>query len=176
MNVRDGMTPVVLTIGPGAHAARGGQDDVGPAGGRGHRDGSGAPGIGIMTERDVLDCVGAGQDPDAELVAAHRTDHLVLASPEWTLDQAASAMVAGNFRHLVVIDGAAVAGLLSMRDIVRCWVGRRGGHSRPGQGLRERSLRRLRGMRRVSLDAACTAQSRSSRGARQGSARLRPAP
>jgi hypothetical protein len=29
--------------------------------------------------------------------------------------------MAGNFRHLVVIDGADVAGLLSMRDIVRCW-------------------------------------------------------
>jgi signal-transduction protein with cAMP-binding, CBS, and nucleotidyltransferase domain len=30
-------------------------------------------------------------------------------------------MMAGNFRHLVVIDGTEVAGLLSMRDIVRCW-------------------------------------------------------
>ena len=50
-------------------------------------------------------------------------DHLVLAAPEWTLEQAAAAMVAGNFRHLVVIDGAEVAGLLSMRDIVRCWSG-----------------------------------------------------
>ena len=37
--------------------------------------------------------------------------------------QAAAAMVSGNFRHLVVIDGTEVAGLLSMRDIVRCWSG-----------------------------------------------------
>ncbi len=123
MNVGDGMTQVVLTIGP-AHTLReaarmmsarrvGAAIVIDPE----HQ------GVGILTERDVLDCVGAGQDPDTELVAAHRTDHIVLASPEWTLEQAATAMVAGNFRHLVVIDGSAVAGLLSMRDIVRCWSG-----------------------------------------------------
>ena len=80
-------------------------------------------GIGILTERDLLDSIAAGQDPDAELVAQHRTEHLVFASPEWTLDQAASAMVRGNFRHLIVIDENEVAGLLSMRDIVRGWSG-----------------------------------------------------
>jgi signal-transduction protein with cAMP-binding, CBS, and nucleotidyltransferase domain len=30
-------------------------------------------------------------------------------------------MVAGGFRHLVVLDGGEVAGILSVRDIVRCW-------------------------------------------------------
>ena len=45
------------------------------------------------------------------------------ASPNWTLEQAASAMVSGNFRHLIVVDGAEVVGLLSMRDIVRSWSG-----------------------------------------------------
>jgi CBS domain-containing protein len=121
MNVRDGMTPVVLTVGP-AHTLREAARMMSA-----RRVGAAVvtdadhSGIGIITERDILDSVGAGQDPDAELVAAHRTDHLVLASPDWTLDQAASAMVAGNFRHLVVIEGADVTGLLSMRDIVRCW-------------------------------------------------------
>ncbi len=123
MKVRDGMTPVVLTVGP-AHTLREAARmmsarRVGAAVVTDHDH----SGIGIITERDVLDSVGAGEDPDAELVAAHRTDHLVLASPEWTLDQAAAAMVAGNFRHLVVIEGAEVTGLLSMRDIVRCWMG-----------------------------------------------------
>ncbi|MGH3154128.1 MAG: CBS domain-containing protein [Streptosporangiaceae bacterium] len=78
-------------------------------------------GIGILTERDLLDSIAAGEDPDAELVAQHRTEHLVFASPDWTLDRAATAMVQGGFRHLIVLEGNDVAGLLSMRDIVRCW-------------------------------------------------------
>jgi CBS domain-containing protein len=78
-------------------------------------------GIGILTERDILDSVAAGEDPDAELAGQHRTEDLTYASPEWTLEEAASAMVRGGFRHLVVVEGHDVAGLLSMRDIVRCW-------------------------------------------------------
>jgi CBS domain-containing protein len=78
-------------------------------------------GIGILTERDILDSVAAGEDPDAELAAQHRTEELTYATPDWTLEDAASAMVRGGFRHLVVVEGHDVAGLLSMRDIVRCW-------------------------------------------------------
>jgi CBS domain-containing protein len=78
-------------------------------------------GIGILTERDILDSVAVGEDPDAELAAQHRTEDLTYASPDWTLEEAAAAMIRGGFRHLVVLDGHDVAGLLSMRDIVRCW-------------------------------------------------------
>ena len=80
-----------------------------------------APGPGILTERDVLQSVGAGQDPDDERVGTHLTSGLVFASPNWSLEQAACAMVQGNFRHLVVVDGAHVVGMLSVRDVVRCW-------------------------------------------------------
>jgi CBS domain-containing protein len=78
-------------------------------------------GIGILTERDILDSLGAGQDPDSELAADHRTMDVVFASPDWTLQQAAETMVQSGFRHLVVIEGPEVIGLLSMRDIVRVW-------------------------------------------------------
>jgi len=121
MNVRDGMTKVVLSVGP-AHTLRQAARLM-----SGQRVGaavvvdSSQAGIGILTERDILDSVGAGQDPDSEVVANHRTSDVVFASPEWTLEQAAAAMMAGNFRHLVVVEGQDVAGLLSMRDIVRCW-------------------------------------------------------
>jgi CBS domain-containing protein len=121
MNVRDGMTKVVLSIGP-AHTLREAARLMSA-----RRVGAAVvidadhAGIGIMTERDILDSVGAGQDPDTELVADHRTGDVVFASPDWTLDQAATAMVSGGFRHLIVVDGTEVAGLLSMRDIVRCW-------------------------------------------------------
>jgi CBS domain-containing protein len=82
-----------------------------------------APGVGIVTERDVLLSLGAGQDPDGERVGAHLTTSLVFATPDWSLEEAATAMVQGRFRHLVVLDGGEVAGIVSMRDVVRCWTG-----------------------------------------------------
>jgi CBS domain-containing protein len=123
MNVRDGMSDVVLTLGP-AHTLREASRQMSArrVGAAVVTDSEHA-GIGILTERDILDSVGAGQDPDTELVADHRTSDVVFASPEWTLDHAATAMVRGNFRHLVVIEDYEVVGLLSMRDIVRCWSG-----------------------------------------------------
>jgi CBS domain-containing protein len=78
-------------------------------------------GPGILTERDVLLSLGRGEDPDTEKVADHLTADLVFASPQWSLEQAAVAMVRGGFRHLVVIDEGQTAGILSVRDIVRCW-------------------------------------------------------
>ena len=123
MKVRDGMTRLVLTIGP-AHTLREAARLMSSrrVGAAVVIDGEHA-GIGILTERDILDSIGAGQDPDSELAAAHRTLDVVFASPEWTLDQAAATMVQGGFRHLVVIERSEVTGLLSMRDIVRCWSG-----------------------------------------------------
>jgi CBS domain-containing protein len=121
VKVRDGMSRNVLTIGP-AHTLRQAARMMSK-----RRIGAAVvidqehAGIGILTERDILDSIAAGEDPDAELVAQHRTEHLVYASPDWTLDDAAAAMVRGGFRHLVVVENNDVAGLLSMRDIVRCW-------------------------------------------------------
>lgn len=121
MKVREGMTTVVLTVGP-AHTLREASRLMSA-----RRVGAALvsdpehSGIGILTERDILDSIGAGQNPDTETVGQHRTNDLVFASPEWTLEQAAHAMVRGNFRHLIVIDGGEVTGLLSMRDIVRSW-------------------------------------------------------
>jgi CBS domain-containing protein len=127
MKVHDGMTKVVLSVGP-AHTLREAARLMSQ-----HKVGAAVvvdpehPGFGILTERDILDSVGSGQSPDTEVVADHRTSDVVFASPEWTLDQAALAMVDGNFRHLIVVDGTDVTGLLSMRDIVRCWSGRGAG-------------------------------------------------
>ena len=121
MKVREGMTQVVLSVGP-AHTLRQAAKMMAM-----QRVGAAVvldperSGIGILTERDILNSLGAGQNPDVELVSEHRTPDVVFATPEWTLDQAAETMVAGGFRHLVVVESGEVAGLLSMRDIVRCW-------------------------------------------------------
>jgi CBS domain-containing protein len=78
-------------------------------------------GPGILTERDVLDAIGAGQDPDAERVADHLTADVVFAAPDWSLEEAAVAMMRGGFRHLIVTEGGEIVGMLSVRDVVRCW-------------------------------------------------------
>lgn len=121
MQVRDGMNPDVLTIGP-QHSLREAatkmaQRKVGAAV---VLDGD-TSGIGILTERDILVSIGHGQDPDTERVADHLTGDLVFAAPDWPLETAADAMVRGGFRHLVVLDKGEVAGMLSVRDIVRIW-------------------------------------------------------
>ena len=78
-------------------------------------------GVGIVTERDVLKAIGAGLDPDTERTSAHITWDVVYAGPTWTLQEAAAAMVRGGFRHLVVLDGDEVLGIISVRDIMRVW-------------------------------------------------------
>ncbi|MEA2469006.1 MAG: hypothetical protein QOE38_4 [Thermoleophilaceae bacterium] len=123
MEVREGMSSVVLTVGP-SHTLR----DAARAMAE-RRVGAAVvldpeqPGPGIVTERDLLDSVGAGESPDTELVADHLSSNLTFAEPSWSLERAAEAMVRGGFRHLVVVDGGETVGVLSMRDIVRCWTG-----------------------------------------------------
>ena len=121
MLVRDGMSSVVLSVGPGhslREAAKLMADrNVGAAVVLDPE----SQGVGIFTERDLLESLGTGQDPDAERVAQHLTTSLVYAAPEWSLEEAAVAMIRGGFRHLVVLEGGEVTGVVSMRDIVRCW-------------------------------------------------------
>jgi CBS domain-containing protein len=123
MDVRDGMTEVVVTIGPGHTLREAATAMVGRQVGAAVVLDPDGQGPGVITERDILGAVGAGQDLDTERVAEHLTSKLTFASPDWSLEQAAAAMVRGRFRHLVVVDGGELVGILSMRDIVRVWTG-----------------------------------------------------
>jgi CBS domain-containing protein len=121
MHVRDGMSSMVLTVGPG-HTLRDAarlmaQRNVGAA----VVLDPDSPGPGIITERDLMESIGTGQDPDTDIVANHLTASLVFAAPDWSLEEAAVAMVRGGFRHLVVTEGGDIVGVLSVRDVVRCW-------------------------------------------------------
>jgi CBS domain-containing protein len=122
MQVSAGMSSMVVTVSPGLtlqDAARAmSERKVGAAVVIDPEQ----PGPGIITERDVLHSVGKGEDPNREVVCDHLSPEITFASPEWSLERAAEAMVAGGFRHLVVVDGGQMVGVLSMRDIVRCWV------------------------------------------------------
>ena len=122
MHVRDAMSTAVLMIGP-SHTLREASRAMSArkVGAAVVLD-TDAEGVGIVTERDILDALAQDADPDAETVGDHLTAELVFAAPTWTLDQAAAAMVRGGFRHLVVLDAGEVTGILAMRDIVRAWL------------------------------------------------------
>ncbi|WP_369172262.1 cyclic nucleotide-binding/CBS domain-containing protein [Streptomyces sp. R28] len=121
MLVRDAMSTVVLTIGP-THTLRQAAALMSA-----RRVGAAvvhdpdAGGIGILTERDILNSVGLGQNPDSERTHDHTTNDVVFAAPSWTLEEAARAMAHGGFRHLIVLDRDEPVGIVSVRDIIRCW-------------------------------------------------------
>ncbi|MDX6638729.1 MAG: hypothetical protein QOJ01_2240 [Solirubrobacterales bacterium] len=121
MQVREGMSSVILAVGAG-HTLREAatlmsEKQVGAA----VVNDEELPGPGIVSERDVLRSIGAGQDPDTELVRDHMSDSVIMASPEWSLERAATEMSRRHIRHLVVTEGGEVVGILSMRDIMRVW-------------------------------------------------------
>ena len=121
MQVRDGMSEVVLTVGP-THTLREAatmmaEKQIGAA----LVSDDETPVARILTERDILMSLGAGEDPDAERVGDHMSDSVIAAAPDWSLERAASEMSRRGIRHLVVYDGSELAGVLSMRDIVRVW-------------------------------------------------------
>src|SRR3954451_8520174 len=92
MQVRDGMSEVVLTVGP-AHtlreaAAMMAEKRIGAA----LVSDDETPVPRILTERDILLSLGAGEDPDAERVGDHRSDSVTAASRDWSLERAAAEM------------------------------------------------------------------------------------
>ena len=121
MEVREGMSSVVLTVGPGhtlrEAARRMSEKSVGAAVVLDEQ----VPGPGIVSERDILISLGRGEDPDTELVGNHMSDSMITAAPDWSLERAAVEMSHRHIRHLVVVDRGQIVGVLSMRDIVRCW-------------------------------------------------------
>jgi signal-transduction protein with cAMP-binding, CBS, and nucleotidyltransferase domain len=115
------MSSVILSVGPGhtlREAARRMTDKQVGAAVVIRED---HPGPGIISERDILYAIGRGEDPDAERVGEHMRDTVIAAAPDWSLEQAAVEMAKRHVRHLVVVESGEVVGVLSMRDIVRCW-------------------------------------------------------
>jgi CBS domain-containing protein len=121
MEVREGMSGVVLTLGPG-HTLRDAAVKMTERGvGAAIVIDEEAPGPRIISERDVLNSLGRGQDPDSERVSEHMSETVITAAPDWSLERAAAEMAKRHIRHLVVVEGGEAVGVLSMRDIIRVW-------------------------------------------------------
>src|SRR5919204_5202320 len=108
MEVRQGMSEVVLTVGPGhtlrEAAMRMTERKVGAA----LVIDEEYPGPRIISERDILNSLGRGEDPDSERVADHMSDTLIAAAPNWSLERAAMEMARRHIRHLVVVENGEV--------------------------------------------------------------------
>jgi CBS domain-containing protein len=72
---------------------------------------------GIMTERDLLRAIARGLSDEA-VVGDCMTPHPETIAPDDTSEHAVVLMIHGGFRHLPVVDGADVVGVLSIRDLV----------------------------------------------------------
>ena len=131
--VKDAMNPIVVSLGRGHTLREAAQRMTARGVGAAVVLDNDQPGPTIITERDILHSNGVGQDIDDERVSAHLTSELVFAAPDGSLDRSADEMIRGGFRHVIVLDGSDVLGILSMRDIVRCWTAsRRGASVLPG--------------------------------------------
>jgi CBS domain-containing protein len=115
------MSKVVLTVGPGHTLREAARMMSEKAVGAAVVIDEDAGGPGVVSERDILISIGRGEDPDAERVGDHMTGTVISAAPDWSLERAAVEMARRHIRHLVVVEGGALVGMLSMRDIVRVW-------------------------------------------------------
>jgi signal-transduction protein with cAMP-binding, CBS, and nucleotidyltransferase domain len=125
VQVRDAMSKAVLVVGPDHTIRQVATQMINRGVGSAVILDPDSQGIGILTERDVLRVVGTGLDPDSERAGNHLTWDVVYAGPDWSLQDAATAMVRGGFRHLVVLAETEVLGVISVRDIVRIWTAER---------------------------------------------------
>ncbi len=73
---------------------------------------------GILTERDILRAVAAGIQDDT-LVSDHMTRDPETMSPDDTTEHAAVLMIHGGFRHMPLVEGDQVVGVLSIRDLMK---------------------------------------------------------
>ena len=72
---------------------------------------------GILTERDVLRAAASGSDLTHSPVSAWMTKDPEQASPDTTVEDALQLMLLHGFRHLPVMDGRRVSGVVSLRDL-----------------------------------------------------------
>ena len=79
---------------------------------------------GILTERDILRAAAAATDLTAVLVSAWMTKDPQSAEPDTTVEDAAQMMLLNGFRHLPIMEGRPVRGVVSLRDLFAARISR----------------------------------------------------
>jgi CBS domain-containing protein len=78
---------------------------------------------GIFTERDALRLWRNKEKVQDEAVLKFMTQELVIVGPDDSTETALSIMSQKNFRHLLVVDGQKLLNVLSIKDLVKAYVG-----------------------------------------------------
>ena len=73
---------------------------------------------GILTDRDILNAVSGYADMDRDIVSNWMTDYPDSFGPETSIGEAANWMLATGYRHLPVVDGPVVLGVISIKDVL----------------------------------------------------------
>jgi CBS domain-containing protein len=83
--------------------------------------------VGIVTDTDVAHVVADGKDVDDVRIADVMTSNPTTVGTGTSVREAAELMVAGRFRHLPVVDGSGIAGIVDVSTVCRALLG-------PGDG------------------------------------------
>ena len=76
--------------------------------------------LGILSERDIVRAIGArGTETLSEPVSKHMTADPTTVGEDADIDELMQLMTAGRFRHLPVVEGGRLAGIVSIGDIVK---------------------------------------------------------
>lgn len=73
--------------------------------------------VGILTERDVLRAAASGEDLSTVTVSEWMSPDPQSVTPQTPAADAAQIMLLNGFRHLPVVDGRVVCGVVSLRDL-----------------------------------------------------------
>ena len=79
---------------------------------------------GILTERDVLKAAASGADLSASKVSEWMTPDPQSVSPDTSVEEAAQIMLLNGFRHLPIVEGRRVHGVVSLRDLFSARISR----------------------------------------------------
>jgi CBS domain-containing protein len=75
--------------------------------------------VGIISERDIMRIIAVNKNCLEEEIAGYMTRDVIIATPETTLEECMQMMIDKHFRHLPVVEGGQLTGMVSIRDVVR---------------------------------------------------------